>query len=156
MLSGHSHCPRLCVRLGQNQCSVFEKTMQRLRVQKSYVSAISDFEKSGISAQRIRQVGGLDIVFSIKNIFWLANSNDHNFLNFWRRTKFLVSRIISCSRSLHLSQKWRDLEQEIILDTRNFVLRQKLRKLWSFEFANQKMACGRRLRKCETALRRNS
>ena len=41
-----------------------------------------------------------------KNIFfWLADSNDHNFLSFWSRQKFLVSRIISCSRSLHFCDR---------------------------------------------------
>ena len=41
-----------------------------------------------------------------KKRFWLADSNDHNFLSFWSRTKFLVSRIISCSRSLHFCEKF--------------------------------------------------
>ena len=43
---------------------------------------------------------------SKKIFFWLADSNDHNFLSFWSRTKFLVSRIISCSRSLHFCEKF--------------------------------------------------
>ena len=39
----------------------------------------------------------------------------------------------------NFSQKWRDLEQEIIIDTKIFVLLQKLRKLWSIESANKKI-----------------
>ena len=57
--------------------------------------------------QRIREVGGLDISYNTKKFFWgTPHSNDHNFLSFWTRTKFLVSRIFSCSRSLHLCEKF--------------------------------------------------
>ena len=41
----------------------------------------------------------------ITRFFRLPHSNDHNFLSFCSGTKFLVSRIISCSRSLHFLRK---------------------------------------------------
>ena len=42
----------------------------------------------------------------ITRFFRLPHSNDHNFLSFCSGTKFLVSRIISCSRSLHFCEKF--------------------------------------------------